>query len=165
MKLKKFKIECSSCDGSGYDSFIEEGFTYKEGCKKCGGDGDALHQKRSFRKGRGYIVEKLEVLDEHCEHCEGVGKIELETFEHGKGLFGKEYRKVKRHKEMCEHCLGEGQKLAVFYRADCPDCEGTGKEAFWRKGLFGKEYKKYKTCPKCTGSGEIDKKLPYKANN
>ena len=160
MKIKNFKIECPNCNGNGYGSFVEEGFNYKSGCKSCGGDGDQLHQKRNFLQGRGFIIKKLEVLDEECEHCEGVGKIELETFTHKKGLFG-EYRKVKRHKEKCPQCLGQGQRLAIISKVECPDCEGTGKETFWGKGLFGKEYKKYKTCQKCLGDGEIEKKSSY----
>lgn len=163
MKIKKFKLDCSGCGGSGYGSFTEDGFDYKEGCKECGGDGDEIYNKRKFSKGRGYIYEKFEILKDECEHCEGSGKVERETVKHGKGIFG-EYRKVKRHKEPCEHCLGEGRKLIRFFKAECPDCEGTGKVEYWGKGLFGKEYKKYKKCPKCLGDGEVDKKSPYKVN-
>lgn len=160
MKLKKFKIECSTCSGSGYGSFVEDGFSYKNGCQECGGNGDELHHKRRLKKGRGYNNVKLEVLDEACTHCDGEGEIEHETFIHKKGLF-RESRKVKRHYEECPQCLGGGLRLAVLSRADCPDCEGSGKQAFWGKGLFGKEYKKFKTCQKCLGAGEIDKKSSY----
>lgn len=162
MKIKKFKIICSSCQGTGYNCFEEDGFKYQSGCRDCGGDGDELYQKKYFQAGQGFTIQKLEILEEDCEHCSGSGKIIIESFKHGKGLFG-EYRKVKRHKQQCEHCLGVGKQLAAHVDAQCPDCEGSGKIAYWGKGLFRKEYKKYKTCDKCLGTGEIDKRVPYTA--
>lgn len=157
MKIKNYKVKCPDCCGSGYDSFREDGVSFSEGCRKCGGDGDEIYDKRKMKKGSGFISVKFEVLKDKCEYCGGKGKLDCTTIEHGRGIFG-EYRKKKSFRSKCEYCLGDGKQLVAFFRSHCSSCGGSGKQSFWKKGLFGTEYKKQKVCNKCSGKGRVDEK-------
>ena len=132
---------------------------WDEGCHRCGGSGHNQYS-RSLRRGTGYIYVRFEVQNEKCEQCGGAGKLDCTTVEYGKGFFG-EYRRERRHKETCAHCLGEGKKLIVICRSKCGSCGGSGKIYYWKKGLFGSEYKRNRTCGKCSGSGRVDEKLSH----
>ena len=157
MKTKKLKITCPNCRGSGYDSFREDGVSFKSGCTKCGGAGDEIYNKKKFVSGSGYIQVKFEVLNNDCEYCAGKGKVQCESVEYGKGFFG-EYRKTRNYKAKCDNCLGLGKQLIAYYKTTCSNCSGSGKTSYWKKGLFGTDYKKTKACHICSGEGKLEEK-------
>ena len=156
MTTRKFKITCPRCDGDGYDVDDESGI--KEGCRTCGGDGDT--HSRDFKKGRGHIKVRFEILKDKCKQCAGSGRLDCTTVERGRGFFG-EYRKTRRHKAQCDYCLGEGRQLLAFSKSQCSRCCGDGENDYWRKGLFGMEYKRTKKCGKCAGKGWVEEKSSH----
>ena len=90
--------------------------------------------------------------------------MDWQSVEQGTGFFG-EYKKTKRFKKDCHSCLGTGKELFEIFITKCPNCEGMGKNSYWKKGFFGTEYKKYKTCKTCSGNKFIEEKASYVFNS